>query len=228
MTAVSPSGSDKLGSTAFPMHVLLDSGTSFTNLPQDLVNEIYNEVGAIFDSNGNPLVACKQSSSKSYFSFGFGGPNGAVVNVSMNELVIPGAVGKMSGSSNSGEDACQFGILPVGSNSTTQSLILGDIFLRSAYVVYDLVNNEVGMAPAVFNATKSNVVPFASSGAPIPSSTPAPSQGDVDLQGAAVTATARAYAASRGFVNAASRMGRPTLGPAVVASFVAVIICLLW
>jgi hypothetical protein len=156
VTAVSPSSSDKIGSTAFPMHVLLDSGTSLTRLPQDLVNEIYNEVGATFDSNGNPLVACTQSSSKSYFSFGFGGPNGAVVNVYMSDLVIPGAVGKLSGNSNCGEDASLFGIFPVDSKSTTQHLILGDIFLRSAYVVYDL-------SPTVFNATSSNVVAFASS-----------------------------------------------------------------
>lgn len=213
-----------MGSTAFPMPVLLDSGSSFTKLPQDLVNEIYNEVDATFDSNGNPLVACTQSSSKSYFSFGFGGPNGAVVNVSMSELVIPGAVGKLSGGSNSGEDACLFGIFPVDSKASTQDLILGDIFLRSAYVVYDLVNNEVGMAPTIFNATNSNVVAFASSGAPIPSSTPAPSQGDADLQKAAVTATLKGYGASKGFMNSASGVGRQVIGPAVLASCVTIAI----
>lgn len=219
MTAVSPSGADNLGSTAFPMPVLLDSGTALTRLPQDLVNEMYNEVGATVDPNNGPLVACKQSSTDSYFSFGFGGPNGAVINVTMNELILPGAVGKLKGGANSGQDACQFGILPV--NSSADSLVLGDIFLRSAYVVYDLVNNEVAIAPTNFNVTSSNVTEFASSGAPIPSSTPAPSQAGSDLQSAAITATPTAYAASKGFTSAASGMGRPTLGSVVLASCVA-------
>jgi hypothetical protein len=206
------------------MPVVLDSGTSLTRLPQDLVNEIFVEVGASFDTNGDPLVACKQSSSKSYFSFGFGGPNGAVVNVSMSELVIPGPVGKLTSGSNSGADACAFGILPLDQNSDVQEFILGDIFLRSAYVVYDLVNNEVAMAQTVFNTTSSNVVPFASSGAPVPSSTPAPSQAEPDLQGAAVTATPKAYAASKGFTSAASGMGRPMFEQVVLASCVAIVV----
>jgi hypothetical protein len=37
-------------------------------------------------------------------------------------------------------------------------------------VVFDLANNRIGMAPTVFNSSApANVVPFASSGAPIPS-----------------------------------------------------------
>jgi hypothetical protein len=35
---------------------------------------------------------------------------------------------------------------------------LGDTFLRSAYVVYDLTNDRVAMAQSLMNATRSNVV----------------------------------------------------------------------
>jgi Eukaryotic aspartyl protease len=49
--------------------------------------------------------------------------------------------------------------------------LLGDSILRSAYVVFDLANERIGLAQAKLNATDSNVVPFASSGAPIPSAT---------------------------------------------------------
>ena len=191
-------------------------------LPEDLVKEIYYEVGATADSSGNVLVACKQSSSKSYFSFGFGGPNGVVISVSMSELVLPTAIGKLSSGPNKGEDACLFHILPISSNSPV--FILGDAFLRSAYVVYDLVNNEVGMAQTVFNATSSNVVEFASSGASIPNSTPAPNQEDADMQAVAVTATPTAYAASDGFMSVASGMSRPVMGRVILTGCAVVIL----
>ena len=35
--------------------------------------------------------------------------------------------------------------------------MLGDTFLRSAYVVYHLGNNQISLAPTVFNATDSDV-----------------------------------------------------------------------
>ncbi|KAH8774237.1 hypothetical protein BGZ57DRAFT_725560, partial [Hyaloscypha finlandica] len=47
--------------------------------------------------------------------------------------------------------------------------ILGDMFLRSAYVVYGLESNSIGSAQTVFNSTTSNVVEFsaAESGFPV-------------------------------------------------------------
>lgn len=219
VTAVSSSASDILGSAAFPMAVLLDSGTTFTSLPTDLVNGIYGEVGAELDKDNNPFVACKLASSQGYFSFAFGGPGGAVVNVSMSELVIPGTVGQLSNK----EDACQFAIYPVTSNN--DPYILGDAFLRSAYVVFDLVNNEVGMAATDFNATTSNVVTFASQGASIPSSTPAPSQEAAALSSGAVTTTATTFPAASGFSSGVASPGvavRPSYDGLVGVMFVTV------
>lgn len=45
------------------------------------------------------------------------------------------------------------GISPAGSSQP----VLGDTFLRSAYVVYDLGNNEISLAATNFNATSSSV-----------------------------------------------------------------------
>jgi hypothetical protein len=42
-------------------------------------------------------------------------------------------------------------------NDSSGSIILGDSFLRSAYVVYDLENNEIAIGQTVFNATSSNI-----------------------------------------------------------------------
>jgi len=52
-----------------------------------------------------------------------------------------------------GKAACQFGIEPAGQNP----VLFGDTFLRSAYVVYDLDNEQVSIAQTDFNATTSNV-----------------------------------------------------------------------
>lgn len=45
------------------------------------------------------------------------------------------------------------GILPTDEFSP----VLGDTFLRSAYVVYHLGNNEISIAPTIFNATDSDI-----------------------------------------------------------------------
>lgn len=46
-----------------------------------------------------------------------------------------------------------FGILP-----SSSIYILGDTFLRSAYVVYDLARNEISLAQTVFNSTENNII----------------------------------------------------------------------
>jgi len=48
-----------------------------------------------------------------------------------------------------GQSVCQFGIEPAGNDP----ILFGDTFLRSAYVVYDLANNQISMAQTNFNAT---------------------------------------------------------------------------
>lgn len=176
LEAHSSSGEDALTSASFPIPVVLDSGTTFSYLPQDIVEEIWQEVGAEYtivsdDGTGVPLLPCAFGNSGNYFSFGFGGDGGPVIKVGMDELVIP-LQGKFTAGQYRGQDACQFGI----QNFTTVPYLLGDTFLRSAYVVYDLENNEIAMAPTDFNSTKSNIVAFPSQGAAIPSSTPAPNQ----------------------------------------------------
>ncbi|KAI1361817.1 aspartic peptidase domain-containing protein [Xylaria arbuscula] len=176
LEAHSSSGDDALTSASFPIPVVLDSGTTFSYLPTDIVTEIWQEVGAEYtvvssDGSAVPLLPCDFGSSGNYFSFGFGGEGGPVIKVGMDELVIP-VQGKFTSGQYKGLDACQFGI----QNFTSDPYLLGDTFLRSAYVVYDLENNEIAMAPTDFNSTKSNIVAFPSRGAEIPSSTPAPSQ----------------------------------------------------
>ncbi|KAK5992958.1 putative aspartic-type endopeptidase opsB [Cladobotryum mycophilum] len=171
LEAISPSGSDLFTSEEDTLVAVLDSGTTLTYLPQDWAEQAWQEVGAVYDARSQlPLLPCSFANSRGHFSFGFGGPNGPRINVTMDELVLDvtnGQQPKFDIGPFKGQTICEFGIL----NQSAPPYLLGDTFLRSAYVVYDLVNNQVGIAATDFNATKSNIVPFPSNGAPIPSAT---------------------------------------------------------
>jgi elongation factor G len=200
LTATSPSGTDKLGSASFPMMVLLDAGSTISTLPPDLVTEMYKEAGVAMSADGIPTIPCNFANSKGSFGFGFGGPNGVVINVGMSELVRPLRSSlKYTNGTYAGLDICLFGVQAASSSSSP--LILGDSFLRSAYVVYDLENVEVAMANTNFNAATSNIVAFPSKAAQIPNSTPAPSQAVADMSAAAVTGTPASFAAASGFTS---------------------------
>ncbi len=215
--ANSPSGQDTLTSEKFPIPVVLDSGTTLSYLPTDLATQLWKEVNAKYAPEFDVAVLpCNARNSKGYFSFGFAGPNGPRINVTMDELVLDLTSGQapvFTSGSYKGQDVCQFGI----QNFTTAPYLLGDTFLRSAYVVYDLVNNEIGIAPTDFNSTESNVVAFPSLSAQIPSATVAPDQSEATAR---PTVTEPAYAAGVGFqefnsgTNSAEENAAPAMTPA--------------
>ncbi|OAA73433.1 Peptidase A1 [Cordyceps fumosorosea ARSEF 2679] len=170
----SSSGSDSFSSTSFPITALLDSGTTLSYLPTDITQQIWQEVGAAYvQSLGVAVVPCNIAGTGAYFSFGFGGSQGPRINVTMDELVLDQAGVSLSNGRHKNTAACVFGIQAqsASTDGSPNTYLLGDSFLRSAYVVYDLVNNQVALAPTKLNATASNVVPFPSKGATIPSST---------------------------------------------------------
>ncbi|KAJ6444700.1 candidapepsin-4 precursor [Purpureocillium lavendulum] len=146
-----------IGSTAIQkdmaLAVLLDSGSSFTYLPDDLAKNIYKTVNASYDEEqGIAFVPCAYRDRSAAMTFKFSSP--AAVSVPMKELVLP--VEDDAGNPityDNGVPACVFGISPAGSSSS----VLGDTFLRSAYVVYDLENNEISLAQAKFNVTTSSI-----------------------------------------------------------------------
>lgn len=200
LTATSSSGSDTLTSQKFPIPVVLDSGTTLSYLPTDLAIQVWKEVGAVYSPQFQlALLPCDMQNSNGYFSFGFAGPNGPQIKVSMDELVLdlgssPTPV--FSAGPYRGMAACEFGI----QNFSSAPYLLGDTFLRSAYVVYDLANNQIGLAATDFNSTKSNIVPFPSLSAPIPSATVAHDQSAATNK---PSVTTPAYVASAGFTDSA-------------------------
>ncbi|KAH8682999.1 aspartic proteinase precursor [Tricladium varicosporioides] len=146
--------------------VLLDSGSSLTYLPDAMTEAIYEIVGAQYDSQqGAAYIPCSLASNSSTLGFNFSSP---VIQVPMNEMVIE--VTASNGrplTFSDGTRACLFGIAPAGESTA----VLGDTFIRSAYIVYDLANNEISIAQTTFNATTNNVVEITTGTTAVPSAT---------------------------------------------------------
>jgi hypothetical protein len=162
---VTGGGSTDDMSPSSPQAAILDSGTTDTLLPDSIANNIFNGVGVLTDPNYGNVVPCSVGDDDLTFSFQFGGTGGPVVNVSLSEFVTP--LETTDGSTptfQNGDAACSFAIEAAGSNP----ILFGDSFLRSAYVVYDLENKEIGLAQTNFNSGKSNVVAFQASSSGIP------------------------------------------------------------
>lgn len=174
LSATSSSGSDMLTPPGYAQAAILDSGTTITLLPDDVVASVYAELGATVSQElGGTIVPCNLGNNDGTLNYGFGGTGGPTIKVAMSQLVLP--ITDSSGNAptyNNGETICQLGI----EAAQGFPVLFGDTFLRSAYVVYDLDNNQIALAQTDFNATGSNVVAFASKGAAIPSASIAPSQ----------------------------------------------------
>ncbi|KAK4697729.1 hypothetical protein P7C71_g391, partial [Lecanoromycetidae sp. Uapishka_2] len=189
---------DATGNTAFSqtnlaLPVILDSGTTATYLPDSVINPIISGVGAINDPDFGLIVPCKLANSPATFNFGFGGNGGPSIQVSFGEFVTDIFLddGSQPTFKDGAATVCGFGLMSSG----TGPILFGDTFLRSAYVVYDLTNNQIGLAQTDFNATSANVV--AISGSEIPSAT-------ATASGAAVTQTYQGHPQE---TDAATRQG---------------------
>jgi hypothetical protein len=171
LSITSPSGSDTLTPAGYSEAAVLDSGTTLTYVPDDLAQAIFNEVGATFYPQDRvTLCPCGIGTVKGYLSFGFAGAYGPVIQVPISEMVYyPTTNGTQIDVTP--DTPCIFGIVPASALGNGGLILFGDTLLRSAYVVYDLVNYRIGMAPTDFNSTGSNVVAFPSLGAAIPSAT---------------------------------------------------------
>ncbi|KAI0388570.1 aspartic peptidase domain-containing protein [Xylariaceae sp. FL0594] len=164
--------------------VLLDSGTTLTYLPPSLANQIYDALEVYDDSRNTGLVYanCDLLSDKgdATFDFRFGGTDGPLIRVPMDEMVLDNVKGYVALGlqipSLPFENVCSFGI-----QALSDFYLLGDTFLRSAYVVYDLAHKKIALAQANLNATESHILEITKTyGIPLVSgvasqSTPSPS-----------------------------------------------------
>ena len=156
------SGTTTLTTSDFVAPAILDSGTTLTGLPTGLYDQLATFAGVVDDPDYGAVVNCNISQYSGTLNYGFGGPGGPSISVPFYELAVPAT--DLNGNPllfRDGSAACTFGLFPVESG---QSILFGDTLLRSAYVVYDLDNQQIAIAPTVFNTTKSNVVEIKAGG----------------------------------------------------------------
>ena len=134
--------------------VVLDSGTTLTYLPDQIANDVITGVGAANSQEYGVVVPCSVANSPATINFGFGAANGATIAAPIGQFVLPFPAGTKSPHfRNNNAEACLWGLLPAGG----QPNLLGDTFLRSAYVVYNLDGKQIGLAATNFNSSDSNV-----------------------------------------------------------------------
>ena len=130
----SSSGQTTIAQTKMP--ALLDSGTTISYMPADLVSLIAEQIGASYSStSGYYEMECLSSSDDTDLVFDFGGFH---ISAPLSDFLI---------STTSSSRQCLLAIVP----QSMSSMILGDIFLTHAYVVYDLENLEISMGQASYS-----------------------------------------------------------------------------
>jgi len=175
--------------------VLLDSGSTLSYLPEDVSSALYDALGVKFnEQTDEPLCDCALANSTSTIEFIF---SGQVISVPISEMVLEGD-GSGTKSLN-----CIFGIVaqPPQTGPGT-SYTLGDTFIRSAYVVYDLANNQISLAQTDFGATGSNVMEIGTGKNSVPSASGIANPATATVTGTAViggvTGTSTATGTSTG------------------------------
>uniref|UniRef100_A0A8C0GTQ4 Peptidase A1 domain-containing protein n=1 Tax=Chelonoidis abingdonii TaxID=106734 RepID=A0A8C0GTQ4_CHEAB len=115
---------------------IVDTGTSLLTAPQAIFSELMEDIGAQENSDGEYVVSCSSIDSMPTISF------------TISRTSFPLSPSAYVLQSNSTE--CVVGISPtyLPSQNGQPLWILGDVFLRSYYSVYDLGNSQVGFAPA--------------------------------------------------------------------------------
>ena len=192
--------------TGLPTAVILDSGSSLIYLPDDITTDIYNALQVQYSQKEEaPFASCGLANSDISLEFTF---TTVTISVPISELIInpnsdstedgstsnPGNGGagtdgvpigaeSSSPSGSSSNSLCIFGIAPADGSTA----VLGDTFLRSAYVVYDLTNNEISLAQTDFNSSTSHVSEIGTGIASVPDATPiaSPVQAAVTQSGGA-------------------------------------------
>ncbi|KAF2425701.1 eukaryotic aspartyl protease, partial [Tothia fuscella] len=139
------------GKTVFDgrnLSAVLDTGTSLTYLPNNVTKQIFDLVGAQYDSTqGAAFVDCAMRENDTTMDITLGWP---FINVTMKDLVLD-----LDVKTKSGAKTCIFGVAPTGD---TDFIILGLTALRSAYLVFNLAGNEISIAQSNSNATSSDIL----------------------------------------------------------------------
>jgi hypothetical protein len=172
-----------------PAPAVLDSGTTLSYLPDEMTQPIYSALGAIYDPDLRmTLIDCAYLTTEPNLHLTFTFTPTLTITVPIWELILdilpPGYAATPLPSSSSStttnpQKTCVFGIQSTALFTSTGTVkqsnanftLLGDTFLRSAYVVYDLTHYQIGLAQANLNSSASTIVALHSTGTSLPSVT---------------------------------------------------------
>lgn len=126
---------------------LIDSGTTLTYLPEPVIHGIAKKFDAEFSPDlGGYIQPCSYATQDHYITYYF---SGVPIKVNLKEAYYPAVLNNGKPLTNDeGQEMCILGFTPVKSS---RDAILGNSFLRSAYVVFDLENLEISLAQANAN-----------------------------------------------------------------------------
>uniref|UniRef100_A0A8C5SFD4 Peptidase A1 domain-containing protein n=1 Tax=Laticauda laticaudata TaxID=8630 RepID=A0A8C5SFD4_LATLA len=115
---------------------IVDTGTSLLTVPGQFFIQLMQKLGAQQNNYGEFVVNCNDLQSMPTITFII---NGVYFPLTPSDFVLQNS-----------KDYCQVAIMPtyLPSQNGQPLWILGDVFLRSYYSVYDLGNNRVGFAAA--------------------------------------------------------------------------------
>ncbi|TQV93077.1 hypothetical protein V2A60_003611 [Cordyceps javanica] len=161
---------------------ILDTGATLVLLPGRVVDPVHEKLGVLsIPSLSTPFIDCAAANkdTKTKFNFQF---DGKTISVPLKEMIINSFEGhqdifkdpRLGGRFKNMDKVCMFGIASAdhykipqqsdpystGSSSSQgpEYALLGDTFLRSAYVVYNLARQEVSIAQAYPKSNETNIV----------------------------------------------------------------------
>jgi hypothetical protein len=161
-----------------PVPAVLDSGTTLSYLPDEITSRLYSALGAVFDPDLRmTLIDCGYLTSDTGLKLMFTFPSStgeARISVPVWELVLdilPPSSASSAATAHFKSGPCVFGIQSTAVIEDAGGLnftLLGDTFLRSAYVVYDLTHHQIGIAQANLNSTGQTIIELSAQGSSLP------------------------------------------------------------
>lgn len=121
---------------------LIDSGTTLISAPTDFFHSFGSKYGNWSDSANGYIAPCETSDEK--IAFGFGNFS---INVPLSDLLYKLTLTDGTPYTVNGVKTCMIAV----AQNTRGYFILGDVFLRSAYVYVDLEDNSISLAQVTYS-----------------------------------------------------------------------------
>lgn len=131
------SGNATLSNQSYP--VLLDSCATLVYVPEKIWQQLAPKYGVFAPQTGSDITDCVTDGEPFVYNFG-----GLVIKVPFNDQLYKLKLLTGKPVEVDGKVQCLVGFM----NSQSDTFILGDGFLRSAYVHYDLDDGKIGIAQA--------------------------------------------------------------------------------